>query len=190
MDEEFYWGRLRRPHRVPNQLPRFEQQLGQEQLVEEDSSSEDSSSVKEHLPEPWSWPDQDCLREKFSTIDNDDYSKISWEALYDHSNHNSQGTIEWYPAHDIIEGFLFLFYVKKNMHVTEDILQNVIYMLLSLQEHGIIHPEFAIPYSAKTVIRLKEKVPQVPIRVLLFFFILAQCTRGFYVVFLGHFFGM
>ena len=51
-------------------------------------------------------------------------------------------------------------------NVTEDILQNVIYLLLTLQQHTVIDGAYAIPYSAKTVIRLKENIPQVSIRML------------------------
>ena len=160
-----YYGPLWRPHRKSNQ--RCQQQS--EPIVDDDLSSLPSDSVISSVSDEstsddskWDWPNQQHLRRQFQNVDVKDPSKLSWESLYDHSVHNQQATKEWYPGYDIVEALLFAFYKTKKLNITEAILQNVIYLLISLQQHGVIDESYALPYSAKTIMRMTKFTPKVP----------------------------
>ena len=154
MQHPHYFGPLNRPQRADIHQQQQSQSI-------DNSSSSDSDSVNNNEAS-WVWPNQNYVREKMKNKDNTDPSKISWESLYDHTAHNQQASVEWSPGHGVVECLLFLFYKKKGSTVTEATLQDVIYLLLSLQDHGVIDPTYPLPYSAKTIVRMQEHIPQVP----------------------------
>ena len=84
-------------------------------------------------------------------------------ALLDFKARKQKGNPQWFPGDHIIEFLMFCFRYNDSLSITRDIVQKVLDIFLTLQQHGIIVPDIDIPESASTIERLIDNMPHPPI---------------------------
>ena len=127
----------------------------QDYLQEEESNV--SSSVSEETDNAdnresqWHWPNGNLIKQRLATLDSNNECARAWLALLNFKARKHKGTPEWFPGDDIIESLMFCFCFNHKLSITREILQQVLDILLTLQEYGIIAPDIDIPKSAFTI---------------------------------------
>ena len=132
MDPKYRFTALRRPKKRKTK----EQRVDQDEAGTDDQSSVSDSNSE--APLVWNWPDQNILKQQLASGEHQvsQVAQDAWLALIEHKKNS--GSQEWSPSENIVEFLLFALYIDITNGITREILQKIIDLLLTLQQHGIV----------------------------------------------------
>ena len=184
MKPYYHFKAYHRPHKPRNDdnTHHSESDIDDESWTSNSSSITTTSSDEQE----WQWPDQQLLKEKMTQNNfvsrKDKISQTAKEAWLPLINHKKcSGTAEWAPGNNAVEFLLFTLFIDITNGITREILQHIIDLLWTLQQHGIVIP-MKLPTKAQQIEQLADSVPKPSISLVLTFVSLHNFHLSFNVL--------
>ena len=93
----------------------------------------------------------------------DEHVKQAWETLLQQKTSIPDSTHEWFPFPNALYLFLFVARYDPTIVITRNIINFFIKILKTLQQQGVIKPDYNIPSDGIVIERLWEHIPQLPL---------------------------